>query len=109
LTNAIIDGQEDVVINLINSFYNSGNDLKLFIDQYLNFVLDLAKFCLFKDLSVTMIPISMEEDVKFCTGIENNRAYFNNLTDKILNIKNTVRYDSNMKTTIEIMLLQLCR
>lgn len=109
LTNAIIDGQEQTVINLINSFYNSGNDLKLFVEQYLNFSLDLAKYCLFKDMSVTMIPLSMEEDLKFCVGIENNRAYFNNLTDKILNIKNTIRYDSNMKTTIEIMLLQLCR
>lgn len=109
LTNAIIDGQEQTVINLINSFYNSGNDLKLFVEQYLNFSLDLAKYCLFKDMSVTMIPLSMEEDLKFCVGIENNRAYFNNFTDKILNIKNTIRYDSNMKTTIEIMLLQLCR
>lgn len=109
LTNAIIDGNESIVINLINSFYNSGNDLKLFVEQYLNFVLDLAKYCLFKDLSVTMIPLSMEDKVKYSTGIENNRHYFNNLTDKILNIKNTIRYDSNMKTTIEIMLLQLCR
>lgn len=109
LTNAIIDGNEPIVINLINSFYNSGNDLKLFVEQYLNFVLDLAKYCLFKDLSVTMIPLSMEDKVKYSTGIENNRHYFNNLTDKILNIKNTIRYDSNMKTTIEIMLLQLCR
>jgi len=109
LTNAIIDGQEQIVINLINSFYNSGNDLKLFVEQYLNFSLDLAKYCLFKDMSVTMIPLSMEEDLKFCVGIENNRAYFNNLTDKVLNIKNTIKYDSNMKTTIEIMLLQLCR
>lgn len=109
LTNAIIDGNEPIVINLINSFYNSGNDLKLFVEQYLNFVLDLAKYCLFKDLSVTMIPLSMEDKVKYTTGIENNRHYFNSLTDKILNIKNTIRYDSNMKTTIEIMLLQLCR
>lgn len=109
LTNAIIDGNEPIVINLINSFYNSGNDLKLFVEQYLSFVLDLAKYCLFKDLSVTMIPLSMEDKVKYTTGIENNRHYFNSLTDKILNIKNTIRYDSNMKTTIEIMLLQLCR
>lgn len=109
LTNAIIDGNEPIVINLINSFYNSGNDLKLFVEQYLNFVLDLAKYCLFKDLSVTMIPLSMEDKVKYTTAIENNRHYFNSLTDKILNIKNTIRYDSNMKTTIEIMLLQLCR
>ena len=91
LTNAIIDGNESIVINLINSFYNSGNDLKLFVEQYLNFVLDLAKYCLFKDLSVTMIPLSMEDKVKYSTGIENNRHYFNNLTDKILNIKNTIQ------------------
>lgn len=109
LTNAIIDGKESDVITIVNSLYNSGNDLKLFVEQYLNFVLDLAKYCIFKELSVTMIPSSMEEDVKYCTSIENNKKYFNALTDKILNIKNTIKYDTNMKTTIEIMLLQLCR
>lgn len=109
LTNAIVDGKEDVVINLINSFYNSGNDLKLFVDQYLNFTLDLAKYCLFNDMSVTMIPTSMESQIKYCTGIENNRKYFNHLVDKVLDIKNTIKYDTNMRTTIEIMLLQLCR
>lgn len=109
LTNAIIDGKESDVITIVDSLYNSGNDLKLFVEQYLNFVLDLAKYCIFKELSVTMIPSSMEEDVKYCTSIENNKKYFNALTDKILNIKNTIKYDTNMKTTIEIMLLQLCR
>lgn len=109
LTDAIVDGNEKVVISLIDSYYNAGNDLKLFVDQYLIFVLDLAKFCIFADLSVTNIPPSMLEKVKFSTGIENNRAYFSKLTDNVLNIKNTIKYDTNMRTTIEIMLLQLCR
>lgn len=109
LTNAIIDGREDVVIKLINSFYDSGNDLKLFVEQYLDFVFDLSKYCLFKDLAVTKIPTSMEEQVKFCTGIENNRLYFNALTDKILDLKYNIKYDTNIKNTIEITLLQMCR
>ena len=106
LTDAIVDGQENIIINTIDNIYNSGHDLKLFVEQYLSFVLDLAKYCLFKDLSVTNIPVSLLEKVVYSTNIEGNRALFNGLTDKILNIKNTIKYDTNMRTTIEIMLLQ---
>lgn len=109
ITNSIIDGNEQNVITIVEEFYNAGNDLKLFVEQYLDFTLDLAKYCLFKNMDVVKIPLSMENDIKYCTAIDNNTQYFNWLVDKILNLKNTIRYDSNIKTTILISMLQICR
>ena len=109
LTNALIDGKEDIIINIIDSFFNEGKDLKLFTEQYLDFCLDLSKYCLFKDMSVTRLPVSLEKQVVYCTGIENNKKYFNKLVDKMLDIKNLIKTDNTPKITITIMLLQFTR
>ena len=114
LTNAIVDGREEDIIKIVDDFFNSGKDLKLFIEQYLDFTLDLAKYCLFKDISVTKLPSSLEKSndsrcVQYVVGIENNRQYFNRLVDKLLDIKNCIKGDSNAKTTIIVMLLQFTR
>lgn len=109
LTNALIDGDQGVIISIIDSFYDAGNDLKLFTEQYLDFVLDLTKYCVFNNMSCIKIPLSMQEDIKFATSIENNTNYYNKLVDKLLDMKNLIRYDSNMKNTIEISLLKIAR
>lgn len=53
LTNAIVDKDEQTVLKIIDSIYNSGADLRMFNDQYLDFVIDLTKYCLFKTMAVT--------------------------------------------------------
>lgn len=109
LTNAIFDCDEGSVLNIIDDIYNKGKDLKMFIEQYLDFVLDLNKYCIFNNITITKIPYSMENDIKYTTNIENKVQYFNCLVEHILNIKNMIRYDSNVRTTISISFLKLCR
>ena len=120
LTNAFVDKDESTVITLLENFYNSGKDLKLFIEQYLEFTLDLTKYCLFKDMSCVKIPLSLEavkmpngepstRCMKYVTGFDGSLNYFNSLVENILKIKNTIRYDVNSKTTIEAMCIAICR
>lgn len=109
LSNALVDGNYTEVIAIIEDIYNQGNDLKLFVDNYLSFVLDLTKFCIFGTLDVTNIPQSYFDKAKYTTGVENNREYFIKLSDKILELKNTIKYDSNIKSTIETYFVVMCR
>ena len=109
LTDSLMDGRIDQVLNIIDGYYDSGNDLKLFVDQYIDFVLDLAKYSIFRDMTVVKIPMSMKDRVDYSTGIENASGYFSWLTDKLLNIKNIIKYDTSIKTTIEIMLMSIAR
>lgn len=109
LTNSIVDSNKQNVIDIIENFYEEGWDLKLFVDQYLDFILDLAKYCLFKDLNCIKIPHSMENDLKYAVGFDNSSQYFNWLVDRILNIKNTIKQDTSIKTTTLVMFLQLMR
>ena len=115
LTNALVDRDQANALKVIEDCFNSGSDLKIFIDQYLDFVLDLNKYCLFNDISLTKIPTSLEEVkgsqkcIKYVVGIENNVKYFNELMSKIFDIKNQLRYDTMPKTTISVGLIDICR
>lgn len=105
LTNAVIDGNKDQVIKIIEHCYNQGTDLKLFVANYLKFVLQLDKYILLKSMSSTDIPIYLEEKVKYTTSIENNVQWFSRYLDKILDLKGMIKHDSDIKTTIEVTLI----
>lgn len=111
LTNAILDMNSGKVINIVEDCYNSGNDLKLFINQYLDFVIDVTKFCLFKDIALTNIPNNMLNDLLVLTDIEHTDSspFFQSLANAILNIKNAINGDTTIKLTILVMLTNLCR
>lgn len=114
LTNGLIDGNEQKVLQIIDECSDSGNDLKLFIEQYLDFVLDLNKYCLFKDITLTKIPASLEDTktevcIKYVVGFDNNVQYFNQLMSKIFNIKNALKYDTMPEATISVGLIDVCR
>ncbi len=117
LTNSLIDCDQRRALNIIEDCFNNGGDLKVFIEQYLDFILDLNKYCLFNDISLTKIPTSLENPkqkgdtrcIKFAVGIEDNVKYYNYLVNKILDIKNSLRYDTLPKTTISIGLINICR
>lgn len=107
LTNAIIDDNKNKIINIIETIYNKGSDLKLFIDSYLEFILDLTKYCIFNSMSVVKIPTTMKQNLDYTIAIENKEQFFNKFIDKVLKIKQAIKGDSNIKATIEIMLLNM--
>ena len=68
-----------------------------------------------KVLSVTNIPAYLENtadpmtSVNQTTSFEGALSWFNYLTDKLLEVKNTIKYDTSVKAIIEAYLLQVCR
>ncbi len=109
LTGAILNKEEGDVLKTINSYYLSGKDLKLFVEQYLDFALDLAKYCLFKDINLVKIPANLEPRCSGYASIPNILKWTNNLVTSLLDIKNVIKYDVNYKNTIEVMFIKLCR
>ena len=115
LTNMLIDGNEAGVLNIIDSVAESGRDLRQFINSYLGFVLDLTKFILFKDIHLTQLPeylLTIQDttvNIQYTTGIENGLNWFNLLSDRLLEIKSEIKYDTAAKNTIEAFLLKTCR
>lgn len=113
LTWALQDKDEARVLSVINTLYNSGKELKNFIEVYLEFVLDLAKFNLIRDINCTNIPSYLATEtnpvVQQTLNFPEIKTWLNNLTDLLLKIKLEIKYDSFYKSTIEAFLIRFCR
>lgn len=106
LTNSLIDHNIIKVQKIIDGVLYNGTDLKIFISNYLSFILQLSKYIILKDIKVTTIPSAYEELVKYTTSIEDSLKWFNNLVDKVLTIKQAIKGDSDPCTTIKAMLIK---
>lgn len=115
LTNFLLDGNEEKMFAVIESLFQEGVDLKQFMSNYLEFVLDLCKYIIFQTIGVTNIPEYLETvqdqytNLRYTVGFENSLVWFNKLADKVLDIKNAIKYDTSYKTTIEAYLIRICR
>jgi DNA polymerase-3 subunit gamma/tau len=115
LTNCLIGGNEQFTLAAIETLAIEGRDLKQFIDDYLSFVLDMTKYILFKNIDVTNIPAYLERsadnmtNVSYTVSFDGALAWFNYLTDKLLEVKSAIKYDTAVKAVVEAYLLQVCR
>ena len=115
LTNFLIGANEQYTLMAIEMLASEGKDLRQFIDEYLGFTLELTKYILFKNIALTNIPAYLENSVdpsvsvNMTTSFPESLAWFNRLTDKLLEIKNVIKYDTSVKYTVEAYLLQIWR
>ena len=105
LINAIIDKNNSKVISLIEDLYNHGDDLRLFIDLFLEFVLDLTKYIIFNSMEIIKIPAEYKSKIEYTINVEDASKYYNHLIDKLLELKQLIKNDNMAKTTIEIFLI----
>lgn len=109
LINSIIDGKEDSVLLQIKDVYDSGADMKIFIDQFLLFCLDISKYVITKQCSILTIPSAYEDKLKLSTNFNNSDKYYAYIIDNLVTLKNQLKSDINGKETVEITLLKLTR
>ena len=114
LTNAIVDHKAAEAIQVIEDIYNAGYDLKVVLEQYLDFVLDVEKYILFnKDINQTKIPHYLEKQgaplcVEYVVAFDGSNRYFSALVDSLLELKFKSKYDTSFKNTLEVFILNLC-
>lgn len=109
LVNAIIDGDEKSVLNIVSNFYYQGNDLILFVNEFFKFCLDITKYSIFGSLDITEIPSIEEQKVKDSTNFDNASKYYMTITNKLLSLKNSIKNDINIRSTIELAFLNMAR
>ena len=109
LINAVIDGSLETTIEILNNVYNSGNDMVYFVDNFLEFCLDVSKYSIFNSIEITKLPQNLINDLKNCTNFDNANQYYLYIIDNLLELKQMIKQDIDAKTTIEIKFMQLCR
>lgn len=105
LLHNILDKKIKETVNCIENIYRSGKDLKLFIKQFIQFILDVCKYKIYKSYEYIQIPntINLEE--------YNNTDYTEliNILDKIIELNTAIKYEANPKILIESNLLLVIR
>ena len=109
LANSIIDRNQAHVAEIISAIHSKGNDLKLFVDSFFTFCLDVAKYCLFKDTTMIGIPQSYEEHLKNSTNFDSPEKYYMYIVDKLLELKVLIKNDTSIRTTVEATFLKISR
>ncbi len=119
LTSAILKNDQNEIISEIEKLYKRGIDLKIYVNKYLSFLLDLSKYLIFKDISVTEIPSYLEtiDDpilnvhnlVHVGQSIEEAISIFNSLAEDLLDLKANIAYDTTIKNTILVSLIKSSR
>lgn len=109
LINQIIDGDTAKVLSTLNIIYQEGSDLKLFVDKFLEFCVEVEKYIICRDCSITKIPIALEDTLKNSINFDNVDSYYMYIMNKLLDLKNNLKTDVNPFTTIQVVFIQLCR
>ena len=107
LTNAWIDSLSDEVIKVIEDIHSSGVDLKQFIRQYINFVLDIKKWFILGNFDYLTIPQTndMIEQLKILDERDTSYDNITVLLDKLIQLNNDIKYDSAPKCIIEAVFI----
>lgn len=108
LTDSIFSKNIRGIVNIINTTHAQGKDLKLFIRQYTEFILDVNKAYIIGDLSYTKLPNT--EDVKDI--LSESEEYFSNcldLLDELIKLGVAIKWDSQPKSVIEATLIMFSR
>lgn len=98
LNNAFFENDKTKLIKIVSDVYSSGMDLKLFIKNYFEFLLDLNVYCLTKDLSMTKIPEIWVDEMKSYGSHE--WSVSNNLLTYITDLQSSIKWEQNPKAVI---------
>lgn len=109
LVDSIIDGDIKKAFNIISSIYNSGSNLSKFVDTFLEFNIDVLKYILYEDIKSTKLPVTLSDKLKYSTSIENSQKYYFYIIDNLLETKNMLRFNNDVKSTVEVMFSKMCR
>lgn len=109
LASSILGKKQDNIYKILAALDAQGVNLKYAVDQFLTFVIDLSKYCLFKNIKLTAIPEQLETRCQGFAKIPNAVEYANRMAEQLLELKSMLRYDTSYKSTIEAYLIKMSR
>jgi DNA polymerase-3 subunit gamma/tau len=106
---SILTKNETLLLQSIDSLTKSGMDLKLFVKNFLQFVLDINKYIILKTetnstaITLTTIPPSYES--RLINYNNSHRPILKSLLQKLLELNSSLRWETNVKPVLETDLL----
>ena len=96
--------KKDTVINIINELYEDGTDLKIFITDFIKFIIELLKSDLI-GIDKTDIPNGYYKDIENLS-VRKNYQIYSDLLSGLMSLKNSIIYETYCKPFIEAFFIQ---
>ncbi len=100
------------ILTILDTLKSTGTNLKVFVNNYLEFLLDLSKYIIFKDITLTSIPAYLATTdnavVQYTVNIDNALSCFEKLVSLLLTIKSEIKYDTDYANTISAYFVKFC-
>lgn len=112
LTDSIIFGEAEKIVKTINELYMSGKDLKLFIRQYIDFILDVNKVIMLGSMEYTKLPDTKEIQDFITEAAADGSTYVDkllDLLDEVIKLSSAIKWDTSPKSVIEATLITFSR
>lgn len=109
LINSIVDKSIEKILSITDELSDNGTDFKVFIDGFISFVLDLNKYIISNEIRTTKIPSYLEDKVKYAVGFEGNNKILLDIVESLLEIKNAIKQDTDLSSTVQVMLISISR
>lgn len=103
LTNRFFNDDKTGVLDVVNSVYNSGVDLKQFLKTYFEFILDIRKYELVKSFAVIKIPTTYKDELSKYGDAE--YTLVERLLSELLEINHEIKWEKDCKPYIEARFL----
>ena len=103
LNTAIVENNGSDIIDIVESIYSSGKDLKVFIRNYMQFLLDVCKYYMLGDFKYIQIPNIYKDELDSNGDYEKDRL--RDLLPKIMKLNTDLKWDNSPKYMTEAVLL----
>ena len=109
ILDSILNRNDGALLQILEQITQSGMDLKLFVKNFLQFVLDVNKYVIFKtevqkvNFSLLTLPPSYEQRLSVYTAA--HRPALKSLLHTLLELNSLIRWETNIKPVLESNLL----
>ena len=100
----LVKGLKKEAVAQIEALYNNGKDMKQFIKSYMNFLIDVSKFCLGCDWKYISIPKLADYEM-WLNKISKTDWLNMPILDSIVKLNADIKYSSSVKYDIEASIL----
>lgn len=108
LTQHLIDKNRWGMLKIVDSVYYGGADLKQFIKQYQNFLLDVCKFAALRSFDEIQLPEIENLRKHVLEWANTNSETCLDLLDMVVKLNFEIKWDSNPKAAIQATMLLNC-
>ncbi len=109
LLNCLLDGKQPELLQILNDVLESCDNTGLFVNQFLEFLINIQKYIVFSDVEVTYFSSQWTEALKYVVEFQDASNYYNYLINKVFELKNYLKNDSDPETTITVLFMQMLR